>query len=105
MNGSIFATGKTIPQIPPEVEALFFALQLSDPDTTALKTLSDEKWTSLLDFCKFANLILPLAHLPMEGFPQWVVDRLTTNRADNALRFARVKDTYREVAEALGRAG
>ncbi len=105
MNGSIFATGKTVPRIPPEVEALFFALQLSDPDTTALKKLTDEKWTSLLDFCKFANLILPLAHLPMEGFPQWVVDQLATNRADNALRFARVKDTYREAAEALGRAG
>lgn len=105
MNGSIFATGKTAPRIPPEVTALFFALQLNEPDTTPLKRLSDEKWTSLLAFCKFANLTLPLANLSMEGLPSWVVERLKTNLADNTLRFERVKATYREAAEALGRAG
>jgi hypothetical protein len=41
----------------------------------------------------------------MKGFPSWVIERLTTNLADNALRFERVKATYREAADALGQAG
>jgi hypothetical protein len=41
----------------------------------------------------------------MGGFPDWVVERLRTNLADNALRFERIKATYREAAEALDRAG
>lgn len=100
-----FATGTTALRIPPEVKALFVALQLSDPDTTLLQRLSDEEWTSLFAFSKIANLTLPLALLPMDGFPRWVVERLTTNLADNALRFDRVKATYWEAAEALERAG
>jgi hypothetical protein len=105
MNGSIFATGQRALRMPPEVKALIISLQMSEPDTTALKKLAEEEWTSLLAFCKIANLTLPLAHLSLDGFPQWVVERLTTNLADNALRFERVKATYREVAEALERAG
>ncbi len=75
------------------------------PDTTSLEKLTDKEWTSLLDFCDVAHLTLPIAQLPMNGFPNWVVERLTTNLADNALRFERVQATYREVADALGRAG
>ncbi len=101
----IVATGKGAPRIPPEVKALVFALQVNEPDTRPLKELSDEEWLSLLAFCKIANLTLPLAHLSLEGFPHWVVERLTTNLTDNALRFELVKTTYREAAEALGRAG
>jgi len=41
----------------------------------------------------------------MEIFPLWVVERLKTNIADNALRFERVKATYREAAKALDNAG
>jgi hypothetical protein len=104
MNASIFAT-VTTPRIPHEVKSLFIALQLSDPDTSLLKRLSDDEWTSLFAFSKIANLTLPLALLPKDGFPRWVVERLRANLADNALRFDRVKDTYREAAEALERAG
>jgi hypothetical protein len=100
-----FATEKTAPRIPPEVKALFIALQLGEPDTTFLERLSDEEWTNLFTFTKIANLTLPLALLPMEGFPNWVAERLRTNLADNAIRFDRVKATYREAAEALERAG
>jgi len=41
----------------------------------------------------------------MEVFPLWVIERLKTNIADNALRFERVKSTYREAAKALESAG
>ncbi|MFZ0303678.1 MAG: nucleotidyltransferase family protein [Terracidiphilus sp.] len=109
MNASFFATGfateDTAPRIPLEVKALIIALQLGEPDTSLLKRLSDDEWTKLFAFAKIANLTLPLALLPMEGFPHWVVERLITNLADNALRFNRVKATYREAAEALERAG
>jgi hypothetical protein len=44
MNVSIFASGRTVPRIPPEVKALFIALQLGEPDTALLKRLSDEEW-------------------------------------------------------------
>ena len=105
MNASTLEFGKTTLRIPPEVRALLHALQLSRPDTTSLQKLSEREWTSLLDFCDIAHLTLPVAQLPMMGFPNWVVERLRTNLSDNALRFERVKATYREAAEALGRAG
>jgi hypothetical protein len=105
MNTSIFATEQTAPRVPPEVKALFSQFQLSEPNAAPLKGLSDEKWTSLLAFCDISRLTLPIAQFPMEGFPSWVVERLRTNLADNALHFERVKDTYREAADALERAG
>jgi hypothetical protein len=67
--------------------------------------LSDEEWTRLLPFCNIAHLTLSIAQLPSNGFPQWVVEQLRTNLADNALRFKRIKATYREAAKALDRAG
>jgi hypothetical protein len=110
MNASIFRTGgletrKKPLRIPAEVMALLSAFQLNEPDTTQLVKLPDEKWRSLLAFCDVSNLTLPLAQLPSEGFPQWVVERLRINRADNTSRFERVKATYREAATALERAG
>ncbi|MGD0628853.1 MAG: nucleotidyltransferase family protein [Terracidiphilus sp.] len=81
------------------------ALQLRDADTTQLIELSDAQWESLLEFCDIAHLTLPMAQLPSTGLPQWVVDRLKINLADNALRFERVKSTYREAAAALEQAG
>ena len=97
--------GKRSLRIPAEVMALFPALHMRAPDTTELIGLSDAQWMSLLSFCDIAHLTLQMAQLPSEGFPQWVIDRLRTNLADNALRFERVKATYREAAAALDQAG
>lgn len=105
MNVSILKAETTSLRTPPEFRALLSALQLSKTDTIALEKLSEKQWTSLLEFCDIAHLTLPIAQLPMDGFPNWVVQRLRTNLADNALRFERVKATYSEAAEALGRAG
>jgi len=87
-----------------EVSALLPALQMSNGDTTQLAGLSDAQWRSLLEFCDIAHLTLPMAQLPTAGFPQWVVERLRTNLADNALRFERAMATYREAAAALEQA-
>jgi len=105
MDSSILKSGGTSLRIPHEVRSLLRALQLSNPDSTSLQKLSEKEWTSLLDFCDIAHLTLTLAQLSMKGFPHWVVERLKTNLADNALRFGRVKATYREAAEALNQAG
>lgn len=105
MNASTLKTGKTSSAIPSQVNSLLSALRLTRPNTNALQLLSDDEWASLLAFCDIAHLTLPAAQLPMTGFPQWVVDRLRTNLADNALRSSLVMTTYREAADALDRAG
>jgi hypothetical protein len=98
-------TAIKLPHIPHEVTALLTALHLQKPDMTLLKTLSDHEWLSLLAFCDISHLTLPLALLPSNDFPHWVVKRLDTNLADNTLRFESVKATYREAADALAKAG
>lgn len=102
---SSLESGGTALRIPPEVMALLRALQLRRPDITSLEKLTEKEWTRLLDFCDIAHLTLPVAQLPMKGFPNWVIERLTANLADNALRFERVKATYCEAADALDHAG
>jgi Uncharacterised nucleotidyltransferase len=101
MKLSPLTTREVAPRIPSEVTALLAALNLGDPDPSLLKALGDREWSSLLDFCNTANLTLPLAQLATDGFPGWVVDRLSANLADNALRFEETKATYREAAKAL----
>jgi len=94
-------TREIAPRIPPEVAAVLAAFQLSDPDTSLLKALDDGEWRRLLEFCNTAHLTLALAQLATDGFPDWVVDRLRINLADNVLCFERVKAEYREAAKAL----
>ena len=105
MNSSSLEAGKPALRIPSEVTALLSALQLDNPSIASLNKLSDQEWVSLLAFSDTAHLTLSIAQLPLTGFPDWVVERLKTNLADNALRFERVKATYREASEALERAG
>lgn len=105
MNTSTFEVINSKHQIPSEFASLLPALQLSNPNTARLKRLSDNEWSSLLALCDLAHLTLQIAQLPLDTCPLWVVERLKTNLADNALRFERVKATYREAAEALDSAG
>ena len=105
MSSHTIGAGLLTSKVPREIAALLSALQLREPDATSLERLEDHEWKSLLAFCDLAHLTLSLAQLPQDGFPSWVVERLTTNVADNALRFERVKATYREAAEALDKAG
>ncbi len=105
MTLSNLTSRKAAPRIPPEVAAVLAALHLSHPDTSLLKTLGDQEWKRLLEFCDTAHLTLPLTELSMDGLPEWVVNRLMTNLLDNALRFETIKTTYREAAKALSDAG
>ncbi len=92
-------------RIPEEVAALLAALQVRDPDLSLLAKLSNEAWSRLLAFCNIAHLTLPLAQLPSGDLPRWVAEELQTILTNNALRFERIKATYREAADALDREG
>jgi hypothetical protein len=105
MTDHVLGTLKFPQHFPREVAALLTALHLQKPDMMHLKTLCDHEWRSLLAFCDVSHLTLLLALLPMDGLPDWVVERLNRNLADNALRFEHLKDTYREAADALAKAG
>lgn len=105
MNVQTISIDRNALRIPREIAALLAALQLREPDTASLDKLDNTEWNSLLNFCDLAHLTLPLAQLPDSGFPSWVVEKLKTNVADNALRFERVKATYKEAADVLDRAG
>src|SRR5215831_5107978 len=96
--------GTVSPRIPREVAALLDALQLEGSNTDALLGLDDPDWHRLLDFCDLAHLALPLSKADTAGFPEWVMDRLQRNAADNAQRFERIKAAYTEAASALGQA-
>lgn len=93
------------PRIPREFAALLAALQFRKPQIEALRNLSDDEWHSLLQVSEHAHLTLPLAQLQLDSLPSWVERRLQQNIADNALRFERVKATYREAVLALHHAG
>ncbi len=105
MNSKHSGAGNLSLRIPNEVAALIPALQLREPSTALLKTLSNHEWSELLAFCDLAHLTLTLAQLPTDGFPDWVAERLNTNVIDNIRRFKRVKATCKEAAEALSAAG
>ncbi len=92
------------PHVPLAVTALMAALQVGEPDGGPLQRLEDREWNALLSFCDRAHLSLALAQLDTSRFPTWVSERLKINVADNARRFERVKETYREAADALSRA-
>lgn len=91
-------------RIPLEVNALIAALNLQEQDTHLLRTLPDNHWQSLLEFCDTSHLTLALTQLPLDQLPTWVCDRLRRNLADNALRYERIKKAYSGVAATLERA-
>lgn len=105
MNSPTIPSAISALRIPHEVAALIAALQLREPDTEALRKLTDQQWASLLTFCDLSHLTLPLAQITTDDFPSWVLERLEKNVADNAQRFERVKATYTEAARALDAAG
>lgn len=91
--------------IPPYVAALLDALQLQQRKMQPLRELREDQWRDLLEFCDTSHLTLSLGQLPSTEMPQWVVDRLERNLADNALRYKKIQTVYLEAATALHHAG
>jgi Uncharacterised nucleotidyltransferase len=96
--------GILAPTIPREFAALMDALQFQGANTDALLKLEQHDWQRLMDFCDRAHLTLVLAQVHTADFPPCVLQKLEKNLADNALRFERLRTTYIEAAEALGKA-
>jgi hypothetical protein len=102
MMGTILGhEARPLSHMPPEVAALMTALQHNLADMRQLQRLGDEDWNKLLTFTDLAHLTLTLAQFDRKGFPLWVMERLKSNLTYNALRFERVKATYKEAAAAL----
>jgi hypothetical protein len=104
MQARSIGNGILASRIPPEFIALMAALQLQGASTKTLQELTENQWSTLLDFTDLAHLTLSLSEIQRDGFPQWVRERLEKNVADNAMRFERIKTTYREAAKALDKA-
>lgn len=88
-------------KIPANVSALLCALRLHEPDAEPLRTLNDDDWEDLLSFCNLSNLTFSLLRIERGLIPSWVEERLAVNARDNSTRFAQIKATYCEIAEAL----
>ena len=81
------------------------ALQLANPRSEALRGVKDSEWESVLSDWRFVRLLLPVRQAYGDSLPDWVRDRVDAHLADNAIRFERIKQTYRTVARALDLAG
>jgi hypothetical protein len=81
------------------------AMQLQNPRSEALRAVKDSEWESVLSDWRFVRLMLPLRQTCGDGLPDWVRDRVDAHLADNAIRFERIKQTYRTVAQTLQLAG
>lgn len=103
----VHAIGKGLvrARIPASFAAAMQALQLQDPDATLLRALHDEDWYELLPMLDRARLTLSLAQQPHSDFPCWVHERFSSNLADTARNWKRVKSAYCEAAAALDAKG
>ena len=84
---------------------LLQALRFENPRSAALRALPDREWESVLSDWRVVRLMLPLRQACGHDLPDWVCARVDAHLADNAIRFERIKQTYRTVAQALDDAG
>jgi hypothetical protein len=81
------------------------ALRFSSSDGAALTRLTEDEWRRALRFCDWGQLTLPLALRCRDNLPEEVRARTDGNLAGNAERWQRIRDAYRQVADAFDRAG
>jgi len=92
-------------RIPRYARAVLEALRFHDCDTGLLRDLSDADYRKLLGFCDKARLALLLDRFHGDALPAWVRERLQGNLRDYSQRFARLKESLFETADAFERAG
>jgi hypothetical protein len=81
------------------------ALSFDGAGNGLLRQLDDSEYRSLLKFCDKAHLALTLAHFHGDAMPEWVGARLAGNLRDYSKRFARLKASLFEIADAFERRG
>jgi hypothetical protein len=105
MRAQLIGNGLLTARVSGDVAAVIEALQLQGANQDRLHSLDDDRWQEVLRYCDAMRLTLPLALRSSERFPFWVHERLMRNLADTGRRFALVRTTYYEAAEALDAAG
>src|SRR5579862_4350480 len=93
-------------QIPRFASALLGALQFTASDSAAwgspaLVSLDEGDWKKVLAFSDRHHLTLALGTACLDQLPSDVRRRLESNLANNAERWNRTRDTYREIAAAF----
>ena len=84
-------------KIPLYGQAVLDLLQFAAPDLHRIRSLSENDWSKLLEFCDEAQLTLTVAHLAGSGLPGWVRSRIDCNRSDSAEREARLDNALVEI--------
>jgi predicted MFS family arabinose efflux permease len=92
-------------RIPHHARAALEALGFHGAGNGLLRGLNDSEYRSLLKFCDKAHLALTLAHFHGDAMPEWVRARLAGNLRDYSKRFARLKASLFEIADAFERRG
>ncbi len=88
-------------QIVPILDALKFRGANREP----LRAFTGQEWSQLLELCDRMNLTLPLRRVCGADLPLSVCTRIDDNIRSNEARFARMTQTYAEIANALQSAG
>ena len=86
-------------------QAVLEALRLRHADRGKLASLSERDWESVLHFCDRSQLTLTLGALCGNALPPKVRERIDEDARKNAIKFARLKAEFEEIAEALERRG
>ncbi len=81
------------------------SLHLATPETSGLRNITDAQWRKLLPLTDRSQLTLPLGVRCSQHLPEWVRTRIEGNLANNAIRHARIAETYQAVATALASQG
>lgn len=91
--------------IPAHIEALIAALQPEGARPENLRGITDSEWRDLLGRWEVVRFLIPLRQACANDLPEWVCLSIDRNLADNAERFARIKDIYCSFADGLRDAG
>jgi hypothetical protein len=81
------------------------SLNFASSQTNGLREIDDVEWSRLLALTDRSQLTLPLGVRCLPYLPEQVAARIKDNLANNAIRQARIAETYQTVAAALGSRG
>jgi MFS family permease len=84
---------------------LLGSLQFQNARTESLRKVSDAEWEQVLTDWRLVRLAFPLREVCGDDLPRWVRERIDIFRADNELRFERIKKAYILAAQAFLDAG
>jgi Uncharacterised nucleotidyltransferase len=84
---------------------LLDALQFQNARREMLRRVSDREWKRILSDWHVVRLTFPLRELCADELPTWVCEHIDAFRADNSLRFERIKNVYSSAAKVFEGAG